>query len=63
MYLHSNCLGLVGYSGNLCMFYGHCLARVKGLFKHLEFEYADALYLSQTAASQLETVVIIPGKT
>ena len=45
------------------MFYGHCLARVKGLFMHLEFEYADALYLSQTAASQLETVVIIPGKT
>ena len=44
------------------MFYGHGLVRVKGLFKHLEFEYADALYLSQTAASQPETVVIIPGK-
>ena len=45
------------------LFDGPGLVRVKGLFKHLEFKYADALYLSQTAASQPETVVIIPGKT
>ena len=44
------------------LFDGPGLVRVKGLFKHLEFKYADALYLSQTAASQPEAVVIIPGK-
>ena len=44
------------------LFDGHGLVRVKELFKHLGFQCADALYSSQTAASQLETVVIIPGE-
>ena len=44
------------------LFDGPGLVRIKGLLKHLEFKYADAFYSSQTAASQPETVVIIPGK-
>ena len=44
------------------LFDGPGLVRIKGLLKHLEFKYADAFYSSQTAASQPETVVIIPGE-